>query len=66
MHDRIGALWLYYQSHLILETNLPAHRFNARYVTLAAVAALLALSTAACATKPPPVPDEPTPLCKEG
>jgi hypothetical protein len=49
-----------------LETNVPTLRLNARQVTLATVAALLALSTAACATKPPPAPAEPTPLVKKG
>lgn len=45
---------------------MPTLRINARQVILATIAAVLALSAAACATKPPPAPVEPTPLVKKG
>ncbi|WP_286134554.1 hypothetical protein [Methylobacterium sp. Leaf123] len=44
---------------------MPTLRIDTRRITLAAVAAVLALSTAACATKPP-APVEPAPLIKKG
>lgn len=48
-----------------LETNVPTLRITTRQITLATVVAVLALSTAACATKPP-APVEPAPLVKKG
>ncbi|MBB5760631.1 hypothetical protein ABEV34_06300 [Methylorubrum rhodesianum] len=45
---------------------MPILPLTARQVILATVAAVLALSIAACATKPPPAPVEPTPLVKKG
>ncbi|WP_455976625.1 hypothetical protein [Methylorubrum populi] len=43
---------------------MPTFSITVRQITLATVAAVLALSMAACATKPAPV--EPTPLVKKG
>lgn len=66
LHYRAGRLALQSPSRLTLETNVPILPLTARQVILATVAAVLALSTSACATKPPPAPVEPTPLVKKG
>ncbi|KAB7787663.1 hypothetical protein F8B43_0116 [Methylorubrum populi] len=46
-----------------METNVPTLRITTRQITLAALTAVLTLSAAACATKPPPAP---APLVKKG
>ncbi|GJE59200.1 hypothetical protein [Methylobacterium trifolii] len=37
-----------------------------KQILLAAMTAMLALGAAACATKPPPAPSEPTPVIRKG
>jgi hypothetical protein len=49
-----------------LETNVPTLRLDTRRIALATITAVLTLSAAACATKPPPSPVEPAPLIKKG
>lgn len=45
---------------------MPLLQITTRQITLAAITAVLTLSAAACATKPPPAPVEPAPLIKKG
>lgn len=45
---------------------MPTLRLNTQRIALATLTAVLTLSAAACATKPPLAPVEPAPLIKKG
>ena len=64
-HYRERSALIHAGSVQLLETNVPTPRMTARQMILATAATLLALTTAACATKPP-APVEPAPLIKKG
>ncbi|MGW9820311.1 hypothetical protein ACUXK4_002882 [Methylorubrum extorquens] len=65
-HYRAGLFLFQFGNVQLLETNVPTLRLNTRRIALATLTAVLTLSAAACATKPPPAPVEPAPLIKKG